>query len=607
MLLLALGFSAASAQLEEPDAGEVPEPTMSKYLAMDSSLWDLNQALNALPQESLQAEAGRTIARSGLLASDDAWVKVEIVNQRGDQPLDEQILTGLNIQVTAVFQGRISAWVPALRLIELESLLPEGYYLEAVFPQPEDDEGPGVIGSDDYRDNNADGVGIHVAVIDGGFDRMGAAQTGNAAPDSFDDVWDFVGGDSDPFHGSEHGTACVETVFDHAPDATYSVYRVSNPTELGSAVQRAIDNNVDIISHSRSEYNTGWVDDSGAACDAVELADGENMLFFTSSGNRAESHWQGDLEDDDDDDWHEWSGTDELLRVSMPNDSTAWFYLSWDTAGGTFDYDLYLVDGSNNTLDSSIASGNNYEQISYTNDTGSTQLVYVKVSQFSGGITEMELFMTRSGLVTWQEHADPVGSNTSPSNCTGSWHLISVGAVNHWEYGDLPGSNNITSYSSQGPTNSNQQAPRLVGPTGVTTIAYGGAFHGTSASTPNAAGAAAAFWSSVSYMRAAGVKDLLHGHAKIFKDWGTAGVDPVYGSGGIALHTYHLNTRWVNRDSGNTFGFQEYPYYNVSHAQTHATAGGRIVILGDSYPEPVLLDKQLLYESIGEDAVLGGP
>ena len=62
---------------------------------------------------------------------------------------------------------------------------------------------------------------------------------------------------------------------------------------------------------------------------------------------------------------------------------------------------------------------------------------------------------------------------------------IVVGAVNS-QNGDLE------KFSSQGPTNHGKLAPLVVGPDGVTTLAYEGKlFYGTSATTPYIAGIAA--------------------------------------------------------------------------------------------------------------------
>jgi hypothetical protein len=147
--------------------------------------------------------------------------------------------------------------------------------------------------------------------------------------------------------------------------------------------------------------------------------------------------------------------------------------------------------------------------------------------------------------------------------------------------------------------------PDVVGPTDTYTVAKGDLFGGTSGATPNAAGAATAFWSSQPLFTAEAVRHLLFEKAAIFKDWGDAGIDNTFGHGGVKLHTYHADTVWVDRRLNNTTGLASLPYYHVSDAQQDAVAGGRVVYLGQDYPEPLTLDKELLHESIGYDAVLG--
>jgi len=69
-----------------------------------------------------------------------------------------------------------------------------------------------------------------------------------------------------------------------------------------------------------------------------------------------------------------------------------------------------------------------------------------------------------------------------PSDAQG---VIVVGAVNTKD-------GVLEAFSSQGPTNNGKSVPNVVGPNGVTTIAYNGnLFYGTSATTPYVAGIAA--------------------------------------------------------------------------------------------------------------------
>ncbi len=80
------------------------------------------------------------------------------------------------------------------------------------------------------------------------------------------------------------------------------------------------------------------------------------------------------------------------------------------------------------------------------------------------------------------EYAVAKSSVVVPGDAKGA---IVVGAVSN-EDGSLE------PFSSHGPTNDGKMAPHVVGPNGVTTLAYNGKlFYGTSATTPYVAGIAA--------------------------------------------------------------------------------------------------------------------
>ena len=223
----------------------------------------------------------------------------------------------------------------------------------------------------------------------------------------------------------------------------------------------------------------------------------------------------------------------------------------------------------------------------------------IHVLKVSGNATSIQLFTRDEPL----EHRIGGGSISSPANSDES-NVISVGAVHVDSFAYSSGKDGIIeSWSSMGPSNSGRIEPDLVSPTKCTTTFS--RFSGTSCATPNASGTAAAFWSADTNLSASGARYLLLEMAEIFKDWGVPGNDTVYGRGGIRLHTYHANTIWVDRDAGNTDGSDTIPYYYVSDAQDSATAGGRVVFLGDNYLEIITLNKELLYESIGGSAVLG--
>jgi len=596
-LFLLVGNAHVSAQ-QAPQ--QLPRRKMPEDLPMHSVLYDLAQAINKQQVPTLQ-RASKAVAfaeKFGLKANAEGKVSVEIVNRQGQNPISSNLVNRFDGDIDAAWRHRTSAWIPPDQLINLAQALPKDFYMERANVPVPDNEGPQVMRSDAYRNGDADGRGIQIAIIDLGFANLGDAQASGAAPANLTSL-DYVGGTDNEVHG----TACLETVFDHAPGADYFLYRIGNVTHLGNAIDDAIANGVDIISHSLGWYNTGWDDNSGDVCAAVQNATAHGILFFTSAGNFARKHWQGSFNDSDSDTWHDWVNGDEGLNVEVPNNGEVTFHLSWNTAGDIFDFDLILTDLNLNILDESDTQGEDFETVFWRNTTGMRDTVLVFVQRLSGGDTEIELFEGDNGR--WLEHVVAAGSTISPANSTQS-NCISVGAVYRTNYSSASGTTGIiTGYSSLGPTNSGNTAPSVCGPTGTTTVAYGGEFHGTSASAPNVAGAAAAFWSSAPQLSASAVRYLLLEKAGIFKNWGAAGFDNTYCRGGIALHTFQANTVWVDRRSGNFFGFPWLPYFFLVHAQKAAVNNGRIVFLGQNYREPITLNKPLRYESIGWPAVVG--
>ncbi len=116
------------------------------------------------------------------------------------------------------------------------------------------------------------------------------------------------------------------------------------------------------------------------------------------------------------------------------------------------------------------------------------------------------------------------GSYTIPAD---SPNAIAVGAV------DYSTPTTLESFSSRGPTQDGRIKPDLVAPDGVSTATYGAsAFHGTSASAPHTAGAAALVQDRYPSYTPAQIQSFLEGRAV---GLGTAGKDNLYGSGRLDL------------------------------------------------------------------------
>jgi hypothetical protein len=603
-----------------PDDRQGPAPPATRrvpaYLPIDSNLYyiALDFETATLPPHELQL----VMRKRGVDLDSSGRVLVEAIGPVGGEGLPSEQITQLGGEVTARWENLVEARVPIQQLIELASTLPPGYRLvNARRGRPDEvfGEGPFEMRSDGYRNNTNDCDDMLVAVIDSSYTNLTQAINNNDAPPAARRTE--INYSTVPFDRpgeSPHGTGVLETVYDHCPGADYRLYKTATTTDIGLAITDAISNSVDVLVHSASWFNLGWEDDSGSICQAFNQAAENDILSFVSSGNYAEKHWKGDFADNDSDNWHNFAAGDEVIDINVAANAEVYFALSWDTNGGTYDYDLYLYNlGLTTILASSTNSGNTFEEITWTNPGSSTLTVRLLVWRDSGGVTEMEMFM--DGAATWETgRAVSASSTTSPSNCT-KLNILSIGAVPWLQYFNNSGVGGILApYSSQGPSNSGMLLPDLSAPTDTTGLTYP-TFGGTSCAAPNAAGAAAALWASVPDMASFAIRHLAVKQAGSLKDWGAAGQDNLYGYGGVFLAPYHRDTVWAFRggvpvDWGyvlNTTGSYQYPYYFLTHAQSAATSGGRVLMLGGDYTESITLDKALRYETIGDPATLGSP
>lgn len=525
-------------------------------------------------------------------------VNVEIVYRNAENlkkitdRINTESLKKSGWDVKLSWRNRASVWVDPAVLIEKVKLLPEGYQAFEVLLPRHDDQGPSVMNSSTYIGSGLPGgTGIRVAILDGGyFDYQGAIDAGKAkmpvyvsksgVPSTVDDL---------NIAGYTHGTSCAETFFDHAPNADYELYLNNNITEKGAAVDTCIAHGVKVISHSESEYNFGWDDDSGPACQLASTAAQNGILFFTSIGNRAQSHWEGSFADSDNNNVHEFAtGTEyNALSSGIGNGGNTHCYLSWDAQPGS-DYDIYIINTANgNILASSTNTGSsNFEYVNWVNTTGSSVVAGFRVVRKASASSSpnFEMFTHNAGNYTY---AVAAGSNSSPSN-TSHPNVISIAAVTYTIYNSAAGTAGLVpSYCSRGPTNSGRLCPIATGPTATTTRASGSSFNGTSCSAPNCAGMATAFWSANPYLDANGVRQILIRQAQLYKDWGTTGPDNIYGNGGMYLYSYAPNLRYMFRTDENiTVTDSRRPYYSLAIAQKNAPDGSTVIILNNgNYPE----------------------
>ena len=487
-------------------------------------------------------------------------VSVELVDPNSDPngfitPQNETALLNLGGEVLYDVGVRAECLIPVRNLIPLAKALEPGtrvgyaslYETDVVVA-----EGPIVENATSYRDAGFDGTGVKVAVFDSGFRGLTTAQSvgNNDAPannrllfrsDTIPLIKLRLGNIETV---TQHGTACLEVVYDHAPNAQYSLHQLTSVASLRSNIDLAKSLGVSYISCSMSWFNQGWRDGSGDVNLAVNRAGNHGILYFNSAGNYAQRHYQATFRSPDGDMWHEFSippNKDETLNVTVQPGSQLRAYLQWDRLSDrTADYDLYVDFPLNTTVARSTTRGNSFESLAWTNRTGAAVTVDVCVGKVRGANLPFELLIFGGNMT---QYRTPAGSVASPANSVSPWE-VTVGAVgipladpnSPLGYLTPPSFACIEGFSSRGNTNSGARGLDIVAPDRQSTLTYGpSGFAGTSCSTPSVCGLAVMLNSGKLTLGPSHIRDALYHYAGTLKDWGAAGRDSTYGYGGAVL------------------------------------------------------------------------
>jgi len=378
---------------------------------------------------------------------------------------------------------------------------------------------------------NVRGQGVKVAIIDFGF--SGANQLPSDMPDNWIILDLTSDSNTDIYRGDDvHGTAVTEIIYDTAPEAELTLLRVENMLEFENAKDFCVREGIDIVNFSAAWLASGFGDGKGLACDIVNDAADNGILWVNSAGNYANSQASELWTDPNYSGWHDFEeGGNEILELEdVKKGDTIKLILTWNDWPASFhDYDLYLyrIDDQNEVheLASSITkqSGNSpVELIEYE---------VTSTGRYGAAIRKSESART-SIIKLWSANHDLgnpsalVGTIGSPADARGS---LSVGAIDYWSWSF----NRIASYSSRGPTVDGRIKPDIVGPASVSTVSYGASgFSGTSAAAPHVAGAAALIKSAnPSYTR----DQLENALLSAALDIGASGKDNTFGAGKLRV------------------------------------------------------------------------
>ena len=378
-----------------------------------------------------------------------------------------------------------------------------------------------------WHEKGFTGKGIKVAVLDGGFKGLAERQASGDLPANVV-TQDFCGGQL--LGEEDHGTAVAEIVHEMAPDAQLYLACVGTEVDLAAAEAWAKSQGVTVINHSAG-WEGPYRDDGGGPVGAVVAdARANGILWVNSAGNEAMTHWSGSYTPNGS--WHMWNPNGDMGNSFIwPNGMDICGFLKWDEwPSGISDFDLGLfLSGSNSLL--AVSEGNQgggqppFEAMCWRQTSGRDLVVFWAIRGYR--VTTSP----RLDLVSWSptlQYAVAAGSIATPASSPAAF---AVGAL-CWQ------SRGLEPYSSQGPTIDGRTKPDIVGHDSVSGATYGGfsscpsAFAGTSASSPEVAGAAALIKQAYPNLNPDQLKAYL---MRAARDLGDAGVDNVYGAGELQL------------------------------------------------------------------------
>jgi subtilisin family serine protease len=464
---------------------------------------------------------------AGLATTDDGMVRVVIETRT--PPLASASVAGLGGRVERTFGNLVQAVLAPSRLAELSQRstvdLVRAPFMR--FDHALSGEEVAATLAAAWHAKGFTGEGVKVAIIDAGFEGLADRQAEGELPANVV-TQDFCGGELAT--ASEHGTAVAEIVYEMAPDAQLYLLCIGTEVDLASAEAYAKSQGVHVINHSAGWEGPFRNDGSGPIGAIVADARASGILWINSAGNEGQTHWSGAYSPDGN--FHAWNSNGDIGNTFVwPDGTVICGFLRWDEwPAGVSDFDLGLfLSGSNIFVASSEEEQGGgeppFEAVCVGQETGADLEVFWAIRGYSVS-TSPQL-----DLVSWSpplEYQVAAGSIAAPASSPAA---LAVGAL-CWQ------SRQLEPYSSQGPTIDGRMKPDIVGHDSVSGMTYGpfsycpSAFAGTSASSPEVAGAAALVKQAYPAFGPDQVKQYLMRNAR---DLGAPGLDNVHGAGELQL------------------------------------------------------------------------
>lgn len=370
----------------------------------------------------------------------------------------------------------------------------------------------------------ADGTGTVVAVLDGGFDGLDKSVQTGEVPNLLGPVLSGGGG---------HGTMCAEVVADMAPGAKILPVSATTFADLqyfiNQITKKGNPNAISLVSHSVIWLGHSFGRHDGKLCQMMDQVREKGVAWVSASGNSGNGEFYKAIwSDSDKDNLHEFGPGETRLQFQQWGGNIQ-MTMDWDDYDTrTVNLDLYLQRKEGNewvdVTSSKLKTGPYVaplEQVVVQNAKSGVYGLQVRaVGKVPNGLRLRIVAMGGGAgkFSVWHKN----GNVYDPASCDG---VLTVGAIYQGHYAKGP----LEAYSSYGPTPDKRIKPDVMAPTGVSTSL--GAFFGTSAACPHAAGALATWISATKQKPLEAMASL----RKAAIPMGVAFPDEAYGWGRVAL------------------------------------------------------------------------
>lgn len=484
------------------------------------------------PSISLRQSSSKLTRVTGATVS-NGLVVIDAVSSEADGSKLLQKLTALGLKNGSYYQRVVSGQFPVNKIDQLEGM--EGAREVKVAYTPV--KSVGSVTSQAYQAMKADvakasygvtGVGSRIGIISDSYDAFGGAAAGVASGDLPADTKVF----QDYPYGSDEGRAMAELVYDVAPGAKLS-FATAYYGQAGFAnnIMALANRGCNIIVDDIIYFAEPYFQD-GIIAQAVNHVTGQNVSYFSSAGNNANSSYEAKWKNSGKTipGWgvpHDFGGGDTRQKFTFSPYGTMTLGLQWDDPfysvsrgeGAKTDIDLLIyLEGEEEPIFYSIDNnlgGDPFEFISLYSSSPDPISVEIAIVKYAGPDPKYLkwIHFGNGDIPTAIEHDTKSSTVVGHANALGA---IAVGAAPYYQTPVFaPGTKPVAEYfTSLGGTPvfitekgvntgfaewKRRLKPQITAPDGTNTTFFGFDiegdgfynFFGTSAAAPHAAAVAA--------------------------------------------------------------------------------------------------------------------